>query len=278
MNEQETARDTENGKDPAELERDIDRTRASLGRTVDALERRLSPGELLDQALGMAREQGGQFAANLGRSVRNNPMPVILTGVGLAWMMASSNEPRAPLGYEDWSAANGRDTKGGLKSGVSSVKSAVGAASERASRATDSVAHSIGSLGESLGESASDVGERVRMQSEQIRYGFDRLMQEQPLIVGAIGLAIGAALGAALPRTESEDQLLGRASDSVMDSVRDRAAEAYDEVKDTAADVVASARDSERTGGKGEEAREQTLRGTSGNEDRDSGWRASPEV
>ncbi|HEX5764260.1 MAG TPA: DUF3618 domain-containing protein, partial [Woeseiaceae bacterium] len=103
MNERDVTRDTENGKDPkdpkdpARLERDIDRTRASLGRTVDALERRLSPGELVDQAMGMAREHGGEFATNLGRSVRNNPMPVILTGVGLAWMMASSNEPRAPV-------------------------------------------------------------------------------------------------------------------------------------------------------------------------------------
>src|SRR5690606_6231229 len=54
MNERENTRDAENGRDPATIERDIDRTRASLGRTVDALERRLSPGELLDQALGIA--------------------------------------------------------------------------------------------------------------------------------------------------------------------------------------------------------------------------------
>src|SRR5690606_38319629 len=133
----------------------------SLGRTVDALERRLSPGELVDQALGMAREHGGEFATNLGRSVRNNPVPVILTGIGLAWMMASSNEPRAPVrrsagygGYEDWTSedidedtgVSGHESGGRLKSGVSSAKSAIGTMGEKASRAKDSLKHSVGSF------------------------------------------------------------------------------------------------------------------------------------
>lgn len=247
MNERDT-RDTEESKDPAAIERDIDRTRASLGRTVDALERRLSPGELVDQALGMAREHGGEFATNLGRSVRNNPMPVILTGVGLAWMMASSNEPRASgysASYEDWTSPNASDSDSGggtkerLKSGVSSAKSAVGAVGDSASRAKDTVRQSVGSLG----GKASEAGERIRMQGQRVRYGFESLMEDQPLLVGAIGLAVGAALGAALPRTESEDRLLGETSDSTMRSVKDKAAQAYEEVRDTAADVVASTRD-----------------------------------
>lgn len=237
MNEQEVTRETENGQEPARLERDIDRTRASLGRTVDALEKRLSPGELLDQALGLAREHGGQFATNLGRSVRNNPMPVILTGVGVAWMMASSNEPRA-AGPEDWSPADDGDVKSRLKAGMSSAKSTVDAATDRASRVTDSVRHSIADFGHRVG----DAGEGLRRQGEHMRQGFDQLVHEQPLVVGAIGLAIGAALGAALPGTENEDELLGRASDSTKDTIRDRAAEAYDNAKEAAAEVVASAR------------------------------------
>lgn len=261
MNEHDVTRDTENGKDPAQIERDIDRTRASLGRTVDALEHRLSPGELVDQALGMAREHGGEFASNLGRSVRNNPMPVILTGVGLAWMMASSNEPRAPVrrssgygGYQEWTSesddAGGTDTAGRLKSGVSSAKSAVGALGEKASRAKESLKHSVDSLGESASGAVSGSGERMRMrgehmriQGQRLRSNFETLMEDQPLIVGAIGVAIGAALGAAFPHTEREDRLLGEARDSAMRAAKEKASGAYDEVKDTAADVVASTRE-----------------------------------
>lgn len=259
MNERDVTRDTENGKDPERIERDIDRTRASLGRTVDALERRLSPGELVDQALGLAREHGGEFATNLGRSVRNNPMPVILTGVGLAWMMASSNEPRAPTrragygGYQEWMSESaeepGTDTTGRLKSGVSSAKSAVGSLGEKVSRAKDSLKESVGGMSDSASEAVSGSGERMRMQgermrmqSQRLRSNFETLMEDQPLIVGAIGIAIGAALGAAFPRTESEDRLLGETRDSVMRTAKERASEAYEDVKDTAADVAASAR------------------------------------
>jgi ElaB/YqjD/DUF883 family membrane-anchored ribosome-binding protein len=253
MNEREVKKDTENGRDPAQLERDIDRTRASLGRTVDALERRLSPGELVDQALGMAREHGGEFATNLGRSVQNNPMPVILTGVGLAWMMASSNEPRAPVrrsagygGYQDWTSESvgdsGSDSTGRLKSGVSSAKSAVGSMGAKASRAKDSLKQSVGSFSDSASGAVSGTGERMRMQSQRLRRTVETLMEEQPLIVGAIGIGIGAALGAAFPSTETEDRLLGETRDSAMRAAKERASEAYEEVKDTAADVVRSSR------------------------------------
>ena len=80
-------------KDPATLEREIDQTRADMDRTLGALERKLSPGQLLDQAMDFAREHGGEFASNLGRSVKENPMPALLTVVGVAWMLASNNRP-----------------------------------------------------------------------------------------------------------------------------------------------------------------------------------------
>ena len=272
MNERDVTKDTENGRDPARLERDIDRTRASLGRTVDALERRLSPGELVDQALGMAREHGGEFATNLGRSVQNNPMPVILTGVGLAWMMASSNEPRAPVrrsagyaGYQDWPSESvgdtGSDSTGRLKSGVSSAKSAVESVGDKASRAKDSLKQSVGSFSDRASGAVSDTGDRMRMQSQRLRSNVETLMEEQPLIVGAIGIGIGAALGAAFPSTETEDRLLGETRDSAMRAAKERASEAYEEVKDTAADVARSTRNKvERSGSQ----REQTQTPLSG--------------
>ena len=80
-------------KDPATLEREIDQTRANMDRTLGALERKFSPGQLLDQAMEFARENGGEFANNLGRSVKENPVPALLTAVGIAWMVASSNRP-----------------------------------------------------------------------------------------------------------------------------------------------------------------------------------------
>jgi hypothetical protein len=38
--------------------------------------------------------EGGDFARNLMSSVQNNPMPAALTGIGLAWLMASNSQPK----------------------------------------------------------------------------------------------------------------------------------------------------------------------------------------
>src|SRR5690606_38663675 len=83
-------------------------------------------------------------------------------------------------------------------------------------------------------------GERMRMESQRMRQGFESLLEEQPLLVGAIGLALGAALGAAFPRTEAEDRMLGEHSDSARRSMKDKAAGAYEDVKETAAEMVQS--------------------------------------
>ena len=72
---------------PDEIEQDITKTRAHIDRTLDVLAARLSPGSLVDQALRTARDTGGEFTLNLGRTIRDNPVPTALVGVGLGWLM-----------------------------------------------------------------------------------------------------------------------------------------------------------------------------------------------
>ena len=74
-------------KDPGDLEHDIDVTRAELRATLDALEERLSTEHLLDMTVGRVRQHGGEFASNLGNSMKQHPVPMLLTSVGIAWMM-----------------------------------------------------------------------------------------------------------------------------------------------------------------------------------------------
>jgi hypothetical protein len=226
-----------NGRNAEELERDIDRTRSSLGRTIDELENRLSPGQLLDQALGMARQHGGEFATNLGRSAENNPVPLLLTAVGIAWMMASSNEPRADKHGRAEISGRASGAKKRVQSGVETARSAAGTVSDRAARAKDTVGHA---------------GERIRTQSHRMKQGFARLMEEQPLLVGAMGIAVGAALGAALPRSEAEDRMLGDTSDSAARSLSERASAGFEKVKDKAAEIAPSREQLEREQPEGE--------------------------
>ncbi|MFC6477798.1 DUF3618 domain-containing protein [Pseudomonas asuensis] len=83
--------DLESQKDPATLEREIDQQRDSINDIVNALESRLSPGELLDKAMTYAKGNGGEFINNLGSTIKANPVPTLLTSVGLMWMMMGQN-------------------------------------------------------------------------------------------------------------------------------------------------------------------------------------------
>jgi hypothetical protein len=100
MNQNTDLRDDAQKNDPDALEREIDQTRAQMDQTLGALEQKLSPGKLIDEALGLFREHGGDFVANLGNSVKQNPMPVMLAAVGIAWMMFGSNRRSSVTNYD----------------------------------------------------------------------------------------------------------------------------------------------------------------------------------
>lgn len=78
-------------KSPEKLEEEVNQARARIGEKLETLSNRLSPGELVDQVLGMAREHGGEFTRNLGAQMKNNPVPLIITGIGMSWLMMASN-------------------------------------------------------------------------------------------------------------------------------------------------------------------------------------------
>ena len=77
-----------------ELEREVDRERERVSATIDELQARASVGSLVDQLVKAVGENGGEVSRNLGRSLRDNPLAALLTGVGLAWLMAGSGRPR----------------------------------------------------------------------------------------------------------------------------------------------------------------------------------------
>jgi hypothetical protein len=61
---------------------------------------------------------------------------------------------------------------------------------------------------------------------------------DQPLVLAGLGIALGAAFGAAFPSTETEDQLMGEASDEVKERTRAFAQEHYETSRSTAEAVL----------------------------------------
>ena len=73
----------------SQIEREIAEDRRRIEERIDAIQARLSPGQLVDEMLAYARNHGGvEFASNLKSSAVSNPLPVALIGIGLAWLMA----------------------------------------------------------------------------------------------------------------------------------------------------------------------------------------------
>ena len=90
------------------IEQDLDQTRSRLDGHLSELQGRLSPGQVLDDLMRYFRgREGADFGRSLLESVRANPLPTALSGIGLAWLMASS--PRgAAAGGAPASGATGR--------------------------------------------------------------------------------------------------------------------------------------------------------------------------
>jgi ElaB/YqjD/DUF883 family membrane-anchored ribosome-binding protein len=71
---------------PEAIERDIEQTRSQMADTLDDLQRRLSPGQLMDRALGYLEEKSGDIGSDLVATVKQNPIPITLVGIGVAWL------------------------------------------------------------------------------------------------------------------------------------------------------------------------------------------------
>jgi Protein of unknown function (DUF3618) len=78
-------------RDPAVIEREIERTREDLARSIDLLAERLSPKRVAQRSLAKARDEAGQVATDIGALVRREEAAArrspltgpVLVGAGL---------------------------------------------------------------------------------------------------------------------------------------------------------------------------------------------------
>lgn len=132
-------------KRPAEIEEDIARTRADLSETLDALERKLAPRQLLEKGVDMLR---GSMDGNLGRAgetLRANPIPLALIGAGIGWLLLSGTGGGRVVGDATLAARR-------------RVSDAVG----RAGEVAGGVASRAGDVAGRVGEMASGAAGRVK--------------------------------------------------------------------------------------------------------------------
>ena len=246
----------------AQAEQDAEAARSKLEYTLDELRGRLRPGRMLDEALDYAKDgSAGEFVKKFGRQVRGNPLPVALVGAGLAWLMMARRDSRIePNDFEKRYRAAGEGyspTDVGTDTRVSSLKDKASQSAARVGEAAEAAYDKAGSLyndatgsasaaADQLGRSANDVAGRVSDLGGKTADSVARLIKEQPLVLGALGLALGAVLGSAMPGTRTENRLAGEASDNL----KKQAANELDQQVDKAMNVAERAYEGAMEGGK----------------------------
>jgi hypothetical protein len=231
------------------LTQEIEQTRGGMSETLDELGQRLDPanivagaketvreatvgkvehmatsaGELVSDAGATARETG----EGLIETIKRNPVPAAMAGIGLGWLWMNRDK-----GTMTWSQA--RDRRGRYLSGSAygSAYAAQGygdrSVGDRIGEAGDEIGRRASDVASTVGETAADVAERARLTASQVpdQVGMvgqqagdtvQRLLDENPLAVGAIALAVGAAVGLALPATRTEQRVMGEAGSKLLD-------------------------------------------------------------
>jgi len=239
-----------------ELRSEIERTREEMSETVDAIQDKLRPGNLVasaasgaadrmknlaSTATGKVKDMASTTTENLkdmtasaadtteewwdahgdsgliGR-IRNNPMPAVLAGIGLTW-----------LAFGD-GGAQSRRVRGRQQTSSADWQSSA----ERSSR-----------IDRSHPMLHTDAPRRVAASARQTmnsgRYRLEAMIRDYPLPVAAAALVIGASLGMAVPETESENELMGEVRDSTLQRAQDAASGAVERVKGAVAEVATMA-------------------------------------
>ena len=282
--------------DPSAIRADIERTRDRMSRTVEDLGERLNPdrlkGELKqnihDATIGKAENMARNTVSRIDStrhtlidSIRENPIPAAMVGVGLGWLVRSSRRDDRMAGSRDtdgryiprdygYSATtlqgfdndvdNERDSDG-LRGSARELGSTI---RDRSEELTDRAQNRVSELASDGREQARDLIDRAqetidngadrarnvasglmdttRRDVHRLEDRFEDTLHESPLAIGAAAVALGMAIGFSAPSTRREAQLMGGPRDEMLDRARDSAEEMTERVKDAADQVVQDAR------------------------------------
>jgi len=258
----------------AELRGEIEDTRDEMSETIGAIQDKLRPAHIVAQATDRVKQATMEGVRDMAESatetardaMSSDAIPIAIMGIGAAWLLINRNANRGPrrarnehYNYE-WQreeTRRWRNTSAGHQYSTASDDFGVSPASMHDVRSTANDSASGGvygggafSAGASGGagwdadrgwtseRSAIDTSRRA-VRDTQNRV--ERMVRDNPLLVGAGAMVIGAALGLAVPETDVENEWMGEARDSVVDRAQQMASDAAQKVKDSAESVADAA-------------------------------------
>ncbi len=260
---------TEAEVDEIEVTRvEIERTRADMSETVDAIQDRLNPQNLKEQAKDRVKEatvgKAQEAGSGIVDTIRQNPLPAALTGIGLGWLFMSARRQSGasrsqyrdvtyrdaayvegypagtypPAGYPPRYEEPRYEEQG---SGTSSAGQALGNARDRVGETASQAQDKAGELAGRTQDRVSNLGDQARYQARRASGGFQRMLYENPLAMGALGVGVGAAVGLAIPETSKEHEVMGEARDNLVDKAQEKVQDVQQRAQSVAEEAQSAA-------------------------------------
>jgi hypothetical protein len=166
---------------PDVIERDLRETRARVDRTIDEIQERLSPGQLLDEGLRYLRngpsDHLATFGSNLGTSVRDNPLPVAMIGLGVAWLALGQRQgpSQRPSGSGDGGAGMSESMAERARAAASRLQRGADETTEAFEHRRQQAMARILDVRDQAGESADALKQRVATAMEEASARWERM-------------------------------------------------------------------------------------------------------
>jgi hypothetical protein len=212
----------------------------------------------------------GSFMDGLTTAARENPLAAALIGGGALWLLIGSDKLKNAAGsvtsaaapLADLGARAERSAESAWEDSYGSMRKRASQMQHEASRGVNqtvrnvktAASNAMSGTAETMSGAAETVGERFDEGIAGAREMFDRfgralpsrevfrqaqsslsdLLERQPLVLGAVGLAIGATVAGALASSRLEDEWVGNMSDSLKEDLRERAGAVSQSVREGA--------------------------------------------
>jgi ElaB/YqjD/DUF883 family membrane-anchored ribosome-binding protein len=193
-----------------------------------------------------AREISSGTGSGIMGTIRQNPLPAALTGIGLGWLLmnarSSGSSAQGPRVYtHDYQPPYEEQRSAGRT--TTSAGEVVGRARDTVGETATQAQDKAGEVASRAQDRASQLGYRARYQARRASGGFQRMLQENPLAVGALALGTGAAVGLAIPQTTQEHEVMGEARDTLVESAQEKAQDVQQRVQQVAEEAQSAAKD-----------------------------------
>ena len=245
----------------SEVAHEAEDTRAHLASTLEQLRNNLRPENVMEEVVANARIGASTVADNVAALAKQYPIPSVLAAAGSALLLRAFGKRSG--GAKTMAAPRGAGPRpiAARPTGTPFARPAQlrNPATFQPAPGRDADEDRLGSRASALGRRAAEAFESTQSQAgdamqnlshslphdrREVRSKLSYLLEEQPLILGAIGLAVGAAIGAALPMTETEDNLMGGTAHRLRDTAADAARHEIDGLRAVAGEAVNNVRHS----------------------------------